>query len=107
MRAGRQYWSVSGMNREEDTMSDVKIVIKYLVTVKNRTGRGKEEVSFPGGSKLQNVVDWLKERYALSLPDPHIMAILNGKGWEQLPLKLSTGLKDGDVICLFPPIAGG
>ena len=29
------------------------------------------------------------------------------KGWEQLPLKLSTGLEEGDVVCLFPPIAGG
>ena len=96
-----------GVNREENAMHDVNIIIKYLVTVKSKTGRSKEEVSFPGGSKIQNVVDWLKERYALSLPDPHIMAIINGKGWEQLPLKLSTILEDGDVICLFPPIAGG
>jgi molybdopterin converting factor small subunit len=35
------------------------------------------------------------------------MAILNGRGWEQLPLKLRTEIQDGDVICLFPPIAGG
>jgi molybdopterin converting factor small subunit len=98
---------VPAINREENSMSDVKIVIKYLVTVKNMTGHSKEEVSFSGGSKLQNVVDWLKERYAISLPDPRIMAILNGKGWEQLPLKLSTVLNEGDIICLFPPIAGG
>ena len=88
-------------------MSEVKVVIKYLVTVKDKTGRGQEEVSFPEGSVLKDVVDWLDKQYALSLPDPHIMAILNGKGWEQLPLKLSTALQEGDVICLFPPIAGG
>jgi len=88
-------------------MSDVKIVIKYLVTVKSMTGHSNEEVSFPGGSKLQDVVDWLNKSYSISLPDPRIMAILNGKGWEQLPLKLSTELKQGDIICLFPPIAGG
>jgi MoaD family protein len=88
-------------------MSEVKVVIKYLVTVKERTGRSQEEVSFPEGSVLSDVVDWLKKRYSLSLPDPNIMAILNGRGWEQLPLKLSTGLREGDVVALFPPIAGG
>jgi MoaD family protein len=88
-------------------MGDVKVVIKYLVTVKDKTGRSREEVSFPEGSVLKDVVDWLDKQYALSLPDPQIMSILNGKGWEQLPLKLSTALQDGDVVALFPPIAGG
>ena len=88
-------------------MSDVKVIIKYLVSIKEKTGRSQEEVSFPEGSVLRDLVDWLEKQYSLSLPDPHIMAILNGKGWEQLPLKLSTGLEEGDVVCLFPPIAGG
>ncbi len=85
----------------------VKISIKYLVTVRDSTGRSREEVSFSKGSVLKDVVDWLNGRYDLSLPDPQVMAILNGRGWQQLPSKMATEIKDGDEICLFPPIAGG
>jgi len=56
---------------------------------------------------LWDVAEWLNQRYALSLPDPQVMVTLNGRGWEQLPAKLSTEIREGDVICLFPPIAGG
>jgi molybdopterin converting factor small subunit len=35
------------------------------------------------------------------------MATLNGRGWEQFPLKFATPLEDGDEIFLFSPIAGG
>ncbi|MGQ9625329.1 MAG: MoaD/ThiS family protein [Anaerolineae bacterium] len=87
--------------------SNVKVQIKYLATLRDRTGRRQEEVSFPPGATLRDVAGWLNERYALSLPDPQVMAILNGRGWEQFPLKLSTEIKEGDIICLFPPIAGG
>ena len=64
-------------------------------------------MSFPPTATLQDVVEWLNGQYGLSLPNPQVMAILNGSGWEQLPSKLATGIEEGDVICLFPPIAGG
>ena len=38
---------------------------------------------------------------------PQVIAILNGRGWEQYPSKLSTEIKGGDIICLFPVVAGG
>ena len=85
----------------------VNIQIKYLVTLRERTGKRQEQVSFPQGSTLQNVAEWLNEQYALSLPDPQIMAILNGRGWEQYSQKWSTEIQEGDAICLFPPISGG
>lgn len=87
--------------------NNVKVQIKYLAALRDRTGRRQEEVSFPPGATLRDVARWLNERYALSFPDPQVMAILNGRGWEQFPLKLSTEIKEGDIICLFPPIAGG
>ncbi len=87
--------------------SHIKVQIKYLSALRDRTGRRQEEVSFPPGATLRDVAEWLNGRYALSLPDPHLMATLNGRGWEQFPAKLSTEIKEGDVICLFPPIAGG
>jgi molybdopterin converting factor small subunit len=53
------------------------------------------------------VAGWLNEQYDLSLPGPQVMATLNGHGWNQFSLKLSTRIKEGDIICLFPPVAGG
>jgi MoaD family protein len=87
--------------------ANVNIQIKYLVTLRDRTRKRQEQVSFLQGSTLRDVAEWLKEQYAFSLPNPQIMTILNGRGWEQFPQKLSTEIQDGDVICLFPPISGG
>jgi len=87
--------------------ANVKVQIKYLSALRDRTERRQEEVSFPPGTTLQDVAEWLSQRYGLSLPNPQVMATLNGRGWEQFPSKLSTEIKEGDVICLFPPIAGG
>ena len=85
----------------------MRIEIKYLASLRDRAGRRQEEGTFRPGATLQDVIEWLDSQYALSLPDPQVMATLNGRGWEQLPLKLSTKMAQGDVICLFPPIAGG
>ena len=87
--------------------ANVRVQIKYLAALRDRTGRKQEEVSFPPGATLQDVAEWLNKRYALSLPNPQVMATLNGRGWEQFPLKLSTEINEGDIIYLFPPIAGG
>jgi MoaD family protein len=84
-----------------------KVQIKYLAALRDRTGRKREEVSFPSGATLRDVAEWLNQHYALSLPNPQVMATLNGRGWEQFPSKLSTEIKEGDIISLFPPIAGG
>ena len=84
-----------------------KVQIRYLAALRDRTGRKREEVSFPSGATLRDVAEWLNQHYALSLPNPQVMATLNGRGWEQFPLKLSTEIKEGDIISLFPPIAGG
>ena len=85
----------------------IRVQIKYLAALRDRTGRRREEVTFPPGTTLQDVAGWLNEQYALVLPSPQVMATLNGNGWDQFPLKLSTAIREGDIICLFPPIAGG
>ena len=91
----------------DDTPSEVKVQIKYLVNLRERSGCREEEVCFPPGARLQDVAEWVGTRHGLVLPDPQIMATLNGKGWEQFPAKLSTELKTGDAICFFPLLSGG
>jgi molybdopterin converting factor small subunit len=63
----------------------MKFTIKYLVSVRDRTGKREEELDFPEGS----------------------MHTLNGKGWSQYPEKMSTPLHEGDTICIFSRISGG
>ena len=108
--------SESGLHRSEydklkwvnDTLeTDVNIQITYLVNLRDRTGKRQEQVSFSQGSTLQDVAEWLNGRYGLVLPDPQIMTISNGRGWDQYPQKWLTEIRNGDVICLFPPISGG
>lgn len=87
--------------------TEVTVQIKYLGALRDRTGRRHDEVTLPSGAALQDVAEWLNVRYDLSLPNPRVMATLNGYGWTQFALGLSTKVKEGDLICLFPPIAGG
>ena len=87
--------------------ANVRVYVKYLAALRDRTGRRQEELIFPAGATLQDVAAWLNGQYDLSLPSPQVMATLNGRGWKQFSAGLSTEIEEGDVICLCPPIAGG
>jgi len=86
---------------------NVKILLKYFISVRDKTGKKEESAEFSAGSTLADVAAWLNKHYGFTLPDPRIIATLNGKGWEQHQEKLSTELHEGDTVCLFPPISGG
>jgi molybdopterin converting factor small subunit len=90
-----------------DISHDVKLRIRYLSAVRDTTGTREELVTFRRGDTLHNVAAWLRTRHGLEAPGPRVMAVLNGTGWEQLPHGLATEARDGDVIALFPPLAGG
>lgn len=87
--------------------ASVSLQIKYLSSIRDITKLRSETVSFPSGATLQHVTDWLKTKYDLSVPNRGIMATLNGRGWTQFDRQIETEVKDGDVICLFPPVSGG
>ncbi len=56
--------------------NNVKVRLRYLVSVRDKTGLSDEEAEFPAGSTLRNLAAWLMERYGLSVPGPNVMAIL-------------------------------
>jgi len=87
--------------------AEVRVRMKYLVTLKEQTGIEDEQIVLPADATLENVADWLKQRYGVSASDPQVMATLNGKGWDQYPAKLATELNDGDLVVLFPMLSGG
>jgi len=85
----------------------MNILVKYLVTIKEKTGLKEEIIQLPDGSVLNDLVNQLNKKYSFDLPSSSIMVILNGKGWGQLRKGLDTAMKEGDMVCLFPPISGG
>ncbi len=96
-----------GTMRVDEARSEVCVTLKYLASIRDRTGCREESAYFPQGSTLMDVLVLLGEKYGISLPDPQILLIVDGRGWKQLPIKFSTPLQSGNTICLLPPIAGG
>jgi len=88
-------------------MSEVTVRVKYLINFLDITGKREETPAFPAGADLQTLAGWLKSSYGITVPAPGSMALLNGRGWGQYPLGMSTPLKEGDTVILMPSISGG
>jgi MoaD family protein len=97
----------SGMMKTVKKSSVLAVTIKYLSALRDKTGRRQEEISLPGGSRLGDAAHYVYAKYGIQVPDPQIMFILNGKGWNQHPEGLETPLKNGDTILILPPVSGG
>jgi molybdopterin synthase sulfur carrier subunit len=85
----------------------VRIQVRYLSVLRDRAGLREEAVELPEGSRLRELAAWLAQARGLKLPDPLVMATLNGRGWAQFPEGLDTPLAQGDAVALFPVVAGG
>ena len=75
--------------------------------MRDRAGLREEPVELAAGSKLRDLAGWLARTRGVKLPDPLVMATLNGRGWTQYPESLETPLADGDEVALFPVVGGG
>ena len=83
------------------------VTIKYLVNLSEKAGTAREDIEFSDNARLRDVADKIRGLHGIDLPDPRIMATLNGRGWRQYPDGLDTPVKEGDVVMLFPPLSGG
>jgi molybdopterin converting factor small subunit len=81
--------------------------VRYLSALRDRAGRREEAVSLAAGSRLAELASWLGQQRGLALPDPLVMATLNGRGWGQQQQGMNTPLADGDEVALFPVVGGG
>ncbi len=91
------------MNRNKE----ITITIEYLVNLSEKSGTRKEDVDFPRGSTMNDVIGYLKKTRDIILPSPGILALLNGRGWDQFQDKWNKPLINGDSLLLLPPISGG
>jgi molybdopterin converting factor small subunit len=85
----------------------LQVRVRYLSAIRDRTGLREEPVQLPEGSRLRELASWLAHARGLKLPDPSVMATLNGRGWAQYREGLDTPLAPGDEVALFPVVGGG
>jgi len=85
----------------------IKVRIRYLSAVREKTEKRQDELELPAGTTLSWVAGWLREKYGLDVPGPALMSTINGYGWNQVPSGLSAELHEGDEIALFPLLSGG
>ena len=62
-----------------------------------------QELSVRYGKEFEKML-FDSETHALSR---HIRILINGRHYTHLPDRLNTQLREGDEVCLFPPVAGG
>jgi len=91
----------------DGTATTINVRIRYLSAIRENTGKRQDELALPAGSTLSWLAGWLKETYGLAVPGPALMTTINGYGWNQVPGGLSTELREGDEIALFPLLSGG
>ena len=99
--------SASAQPRGGPVTEHVRVLVRFLSVLRDRIGVASQTLSLPQGSTLRTVSEHLAPRYGLEVPADDIIATLNGHGWTQMPQGLDTPLSEGDVIHLFPPVAGG
>ena len=85
----------------------MKVCVRYLSAIRDKTGKRVDELSLPEGSTLTEVSAWLLKSYGIVVPGPALMSTLNGYGWNQVPQGLATKIHEGDEIALFPLLSGG
>ncbi len=96
--------------RDADTSvgaGPVAVRVFFLSALRDLVNGREIELRLPQGATLRTVAEELVARFGLHVPSAQAMATLNGHGWQQTPQGLDTPLSEGDVIHLFPPIAGG
>jgi molybdopterin converting factor small subunit len=93
----------------------MKIQVKYSAQLRTALQRAEEDLELPPDSRLSELLLQLAERHVAGRPH-----LLNAKGTFQASLLIVVNesavaandaagwqLKEGDVVLLLPPIAGG
>ncbi|MFW9948384.1 MAG: MoaD/ThiS family protein [Candidatus Odinarchaeota archaeon] len=77
---------------------NISVIVKFFAEFR-KYGPDKAELTVPKGSKVQ----YLLEKYKIPSTKQNMIVLING-----LPHKKADDkIEDGDIIAIFPPIAGG
>jgi molybdopterin synthase sulfur carrier subunit len=91
----------------------MKLIIRPFAIYREIIGE-RIEVELPSGSSIRDILDMLCEKYKLRSRiftengklQSSVNILLNGRDIRYMK-GLSTELRDGDEIAIFPPVAGG
>jgi molybdopterin converting factor small subunit len=80
------------------TTENITVMVKFFANLRNY-GPPKSKDTYPKGSTVKDILD----RYQVPKDDRNTVILINTKPHQ----KTETVLNDGDVVSIFPPIAGG
>jgi molybdopterin synthase sulfur carrier subunit len=94
----------------------LKVHVKFLATIREITGVPEIELDLRPGDTVGVALQALQARYGTEFKEattgttaggiPKVRFLVNGRNTDFLE-ELETKLKDGDVMVLVPPVAGG
>lgn len=94
----------------------MKIRVKFLATIREITGVPEIELDLRSGDTVGVALQALQARYGTEFKEattgttaggiPKVRFLVNGRNTDFLE-ELETELKDGDIMVLVPPVAGG
>ncbi len=92
----------------------MKIKVKFFATFRELFGGEEKEIELESGSNIQDLLNLLcgSSQRRQEIFDnsgklrPYVTILKNGRNIQFLG-GLHTGLEKGDVIMIFPPMAGG
>lgn len=95
----------------------VRVKVQVFLSLRNAIGQREVDLEMQN-AKVRDVLDELTNRYGDKLQpplidsktkevNPYYLMLVNGRDLRNLPDHLDSKLKEGDVVQLFPPAAGG
>ncbi len=94
----------------------MKIVAKFFTVLREITGKKEEELEFSKSITVDELLDYLSQKYgheftdyvynASGKPRGYLQFLVNGKSITTLE-GFRTRLKEGDNIAIIPPVGGG
>ncbi|MFY1111802.1 MAG: MoaD/ThiS family protein [Methanosarcinaceae archaeon] len=94
----------------------MKVRVKFLATIRQITGEPEIELEIHPGDSVEAALQALQARYGKTFKEattgttaggiPKVRFLVNGRNTDFLEGP-ETKLKDGDVMVLIPPVAGG
>lgn len=88
----------------------MKILVRFFSRVKEIVGEREIQLELEDGAKIRDLLETLIKLYGLTFKEevldkagkPIVALMLNNEG-----VNLEAELKEGDVVSVLPPIAGG
>lgn len=80
------------------TEEEIRVTVKFFANLR-KYGPPKSKDIYPRGSKVERII----EKYKIPKEEQNFIILINGIPHK----KIKSELHDGDVVSIFPPIAGG